>query len=1059
MARRLVSSVVIFGVVLSSVLVAILPSSQVLAQFEALRWTPIRTPSDEDFFAVTPSEVSALVLGSESVWYAADIPNSSLYRTLDGGRTWDDEIEDALLDATPTPTLPVWDLAVAPDDPDFIVAVTDGRQEVYVSQDGGDSWEALPSPSTAAEWVPGHVIADVAVSPLYGDNEQRDVAVGIRLPNGAADGDVIVIQLDTLIGSWRGQGLDADVSRVAFSPNYDDDETIIALVSDTTGTFLATGYRVIGSNTTLWEVTNPYYIEISHMNTGALSPREDQLIYSDIVVPPDYDGDNASKRVVYVSYASTVYLLGDPNEIPDDVYRVAEPHAYRMNLKQGGNAPVFSIAYRDGTVLAGEVAADAAKGRAWVHFCDEPDASFPDWYEPEKRPSAGFGTGVGNAIVAYTPSGEWAVCGTSTNSVTTPAEWADVTLPGPWSGAGIDESAVSRAARGDDYSLWNQISLIDTDIAQLCDYVLWLVGTVEEEPGNTMFLASVGAGMDSIWRSTALTEEDLGTLWQRVDFLDTPTDDIIMRRTPETGSDSATFYAVRDSQLLYRSVDEGQTWDRIHECPEDVTDVAIVSSERIYVLYDNLLAIGQWTKVRDWHVWQWEYDIDTGLKSGSTLLFHGNSYIFAGDDGEEGEIAISTNGGDSFTVLPPLPLVGRVHMTLDNDFARNKLLYAATDNNVSGIYRWTVGAATDWEPLNPPNGGFSALASSTGVLYGAFGQGVDRTLIPRAPNITVMDWDSLTVGLTAGTDFRSDTLRVTVNDVVNLWALDDRNYDYEAEEGRLWVYGDTFVLPTPWPVTPALGEVVPCDICDCEACPFCFEWKPMPKAVRWDLWVALDEQFKYVLLKLEDVEPWCCDTPGVCYFEIPMSFDCGSTYYWRIRATGTTENERVHSRWSPPMHFLVAAGSTVESMHVAPILVTPGAGALGVNRTPGFSWTGFPSTTVYEFQLTQDNTFRSLLDRVDLDRTAYVYPGNLEPGATYFWRVRALTPHPSEWTTSSFTVLPQVAPQVVPEATILDARTASPWSEATPLWIWVLIAALALLVICILTYILVDRRR
>ncbi len=75
-----------------------------------------------------------------------------------------------------------------------------------------------------------------------------------------------------------------------------------------------------------------------------------------------------------------------------------------------------------------------------------------DWHEPDKRPSAGFGTGVGNAIVAYTPSGEWAVCGTSTNSVTTPTEWADTTLPGPWSGAGIDESAVSRAARGDDYS-------------------------------------------------------------------------------------------------------------------------------------------------------------------------------------------------------------------------------------------------------------------------------------------------------------------------------------------------------------------------------------------------------------------------------------------------------------------------------------------------------------------------------------------------------------------------------------------------------------------------------
>ncbi len=80
--------------------------------------------------------------------------------------------------------------------------------------------------------------------------------------------------------------------------------------------------------------------------------------------------------MVYVSYASTVYLLGDPNEVPDDVYRVAEPHAYRMNLKQGDNAPVFTIAYRGGTVFAGELAADAAKGRAWVHFCDEPAASF-----------------------------------------------------------------------------------------------------------------------------------------------------------------------------------------------------------------------------------------------------------------------------------------------------------------------------------------------------------------------------------------------------------------------------------------------------------------------------------------------------------------------------------------------------------------------------------------------------------------------------------------------------------------------------------------------------------
>ncbi|MBN1152795.1 MAG: hypothetical protein JXA58_06240, partial [Dehalococcoidia bacterium] len=238
---------------------------------------------------------------------------------------------------------------------------------------------------------------------------------------------------------------------------------------------------------------------------------------------------------------------------------------------------------------------------------------------------------------------------------------------------------------------------------------------------------------------------------------------------------------------------------------------------------------------------------------------------------------------------------------------------------------------------------------------------------------------------------------------------------------------------------------------------FCFEWKPMPKAIKWDLWVALDEQFQHVILQLEDIEPWCCDTPGICYFEIPMSFDCNSTFYWRVRATGTTEGERVHTRWSPAMHFLVAAGSRVESMHVAPTDVTPEAGASGVNRTPGFSWTGFTRTTRYEFQLASDDAFRTLLAREDLDRTAYVYPGMLDWGGTYFWRVRAVEPYPSEWWSASFTVLPQPTPEVVQQASVLDLAGFK--TSTTPLWIWVMIGALLLLVVSVLAYIVIERRR
>ncbi len=705
------------------------------------------------------------------------------------------------------------------------------------------------------------------------------------------------------------------------------------------------------------------------------------------------------------------------------------------------------------------MAADAATGRARIHFCDEPTALNPQWYEPDKRPSGGFGSGVGNAIVAFT--GSWAVCGTSTNGVADAYDWADVTLPGPWSGNAVgspDESAISRASSGDDYLLWNQISLIDTDIAELCDYSLRFVGKADNEPGNMLFLATAGVGADSIWRSTSLLEEDLGRRWERVDFLDSGTDDIILRREPGTSADTAVFYGVRDTNLLYRSTDRGQSWDRIWECPDDLTDFAVVHSERIYILYDNLLAIGRVTQIREWEVWDWTYEIDTLLKSGNTLLFHGNNFIFVGDNGDEGEISVSTDGGTTFTVLPALPEPGPVHMTLDEDFARNRLLYAATENGGSSIFRWTVGGATAWFPMSTPDLGFTGLAQIKGVLYGAFGAGVDRTLIPRAVNITPSDWDWLTVGLTAGTDFRPATLRATANDAVHIWAIDGRPYDYDAEIGRLWVYRDIYSLATPWPFSPALGEVLACDVCDCEVVPFCFEWKALPKAESWDLWVALDEEFRYVLLKMEDIVPVCCDAPGICYFEIPMSFDCNSTFYWRVRATGTTEGERVHTRWSPAMHFLVAAGSRCESMHVWPLIVAPEPGASGVNRTPGFSWTGFASTTLYEFELATDNSFTTLVARADLDRTAYVYPGTLEWGETYFWRVRAVRPHPSEWAVASFTVITRPVPQVVPQTSGLEGLAAAVSAGAAPLWIWLVIGALLLLVLAVLAYIVIDRR-
>jgi len=158
------------------------------------------------------------------------------------------------------------------------------------------------------------------------------------------------------------------------------------------------------------------------------------------------------------------------------------------------------------------------------------------------------------------------------------------------------------------------------------------------------------------------------------------------------------------------------------------------------------------------------------------------------------------------------------------------------------------------------------------------------------------------------------------------------------------------------------------------------------------------------------------------------------------------------------MHFLVRAGSTIESMHVSPILVSPEAGASGVNRTPGFTWTGFPSSTLYEFQLAVDGSFSTLLVRQELERTAYVYPGMLEWGSSYFWRVRALQPYPSEWSAASFTVLPEPQPQESPPPPLEAGLLSVARADDAPPWVWLVVGVLLLLIVCVIAYTMVSRR-
>ena len=1002
---------------LSSSLFPLAKISSVSASPDELKWSIVDTPSEEDNVVVTPSEISYFAIGSSEIFYAIDIPNGKVYKSIDGGITWEDDLTEALEDEGAT--LPAWDIAVAPDDPELVAVVTNNRTAVYVSEDGGITWDDIHVPDLS-----GLLISDIAISPKYTEagGSRHDIAIGTRKPDGSNNGDIWIREFYGH-GGWKDIGLDKDVTSVRFSPDYDTLKTIVAVASNTTGTYLYSRCKVDST----WEDWMPP-VEIGE--TGEPSPKEIEIITSDLALPSNYSGRKASSRVVYVSYSS--------NTTADDVYRIEDEEVYRLDIKYGDEVPIASIAYHGtcsgGKLLAGEVQAEKSSASALIHICSNPEEYFPKWKKPTKPPSGGAVSGCANAQLAWI--GGSIYCGTSTNYVENAVDWADMTLPGgPWRGEDFDESAFSISK--DDGDTWNQLSLIDTKMSYLCDYAL-------SADAKTLYLASRGSDFDSLWRSQS---EILGETWKRILCLPHKGEDIILRPTPEGSPKEAIFLAIIDTDDARYSLDKGKTWERVWDCP-DITDLAVVSNEMFYVLNDNEVNKCTWDEESWGGIWEWQWDIDTELHHGYSMAISGTNFVFVGeeDEGGEGRVAYSSDGGATFNLIAEaVPEPGDIHVIPDEEFASNRFIYAASGG--CQIYRWAIGRSTSWEELNPGDClRWHSLAQKGGALYAAYSSGVARTLIPHEEMVTPSDWDSLEVGLVESVAFKTGSLRAITDEAIDLWAIDGHGYDFGAKTGCLWVYSDTFALLTPWPTSPAIGELMPCDICFCQAEIFCFRWRELPSSEKYDVWIAIDERFISVITKAENITPDDIYSPAWCPPK-DLRFVCGKTYYWKVRSCQSTEGEAIHSRWSPPMHFTVKTCSSVVHTHIAPILKVPENGSSDVSPSPGFSWIGFSDTTKYEFILSRDSDLTQIVVKEDVPTSAYQCSGKLDWGTTYFWQVKALEPVLSEPATGTFTVMPE--PQPAPLIT--------PAAAPTPFWVWLVIGILALLNIVIIVLCFVKR--
>jgi photosystem II stability/assembly factor-like uncharacterized protein len=1006
-----------------------------------LKWAVVDKPGKEGNIVVSPSEVSEIAVGSSSVIYVIDSEYSKIYRSLDAGKKWED-ITSGLLDAGAE--LPASKIAVSPDKLGIVAVVTNNGTEVYLSEDGGIDWDDSGIPADLAG-----AIQAITISKEYsqGSKTYMEIAIGTAdWGNNTTSGQVWVRQLG--IGcfgtGWKNQSLTVDlfdlggeVSAISYSPDFRRDRTILVVAStgsDVTpayenATWLCLGERDASAGTTSWNATEHYPAKIIPAGNGPGV----FYIHSSLALPSDYSSDDESSRQLFVSC--------DRKPDPDgynDVYWLDDYTPHRM-YAGGDNVPIdiSSISYygtlSSGELLAGDANPVAGSLTVQVRRTSDPFDTFPKWQTEGWDLSSVPPTGPGNAKVSWSPDGKIAYCGT-----------------GQSPGKALDESAVSASLDGDK---WRQLGLMNTiiniaDIAPAPDYESLFITTYSH------------LGPEGVWRSAG---DPLGKYWERVLTMDTTTDAVILRLSANYTNDYAMYAAEAGGNLMAVSYDRGNTWQWCNKAPEPVIDMVVRDEETVYVALPD----GYVSKTTD-AAWMWEEPVDTGLSDINMLAIAGNETILVG--GRKGDVAYSTDGGDTFTRIPEsIGCCGDVQVIADSMYVENGIIYAATSFAGKGVWRWTIGVSIQWEQIDKSIGAWeeeqriAGLATGPeGTLYavrsepaGPDSGGMIRSLNPSAEDPNQIEFDLVNQGLPVGTTF--DPTRVFPNTLPYLKLSGD------SEQNELWSvdttnqliyrYHDTLCKIGPSLSTPEDGAVIPIGPCACNYVTSLFlRWKKLSETTTYEAAIYLNPDGTLIVWSgSSNFTDNCTDIMAVGG-AISAYLESGTTYYWRVRSI-----EPIKSPWSELWSFAPALGGADWSPIAEPTGMSPSAGATNVPIRPAFTWNPSAGATGYEFILARDSEFTNVVVSMTgadaLAGTAWSCDRNLAYSTTYFWKLRPVSPTSyGEWVTSVFTT--ESAP-----STPSSAKSSTSPSPSIPSHlIWIVIGMGAALIIALLILTVRTRR-
>jgi len=933
----------------------------------------------------------------------------ALYKSVDGGQSFSGIPLNGVVGTMATP---LGNVAVAPDNPDAVAISTRDAtaaggtvDTVFVSNNGGVSWSALPASGNAVV-ATNHGIQDLAVGPVRaGTLLSREYLIAVADDAvGVADANLEIIGGTAAWTRCGPVGVAAtyDFMACAFSPNFVADRVVTAV-----GATVAAG---IGSTYVLVNTaSNAFVHAVVALNAGVedFAAAANGILAADIALPTDFDPTVAAGQRGYACTASATAAN-------DGVYRIDATVPRELGLV---GTTIKSVAYSGtidaGTLFIGQYAATTVK------YTANPTVAAPTWITSKKSP---FGP-------AAAPGSMLRVAPDFATSQTVFAITSGLE-------GGFSISTDAGVA-------FNQEALINLGVATITN----IDGIVLSSDGTTLYMATDDGAELSLWKSATPVNP---FSWSRV-YVVTATGPGIVRLSPDYLTDATLIFADTSNLGLagvnnvFVSFNGGDTYS-IRSSPVAATAIADIALESSSILY-----VGQGTNIYKSTNAGWTYGAAVAGNANAIVALDvplADNVLVGGTNA----CSYSTNGGAAYTKIQTGLAAATYQICADDDYANNSTIYAGGNNVANNnIYRFVIGTDAAWAGLaNAPAaaGNIVGIARINGALYGMAGvaaAGCNRSLNSHDPAGTVA-WTYMTVGAPAATSFtiaNDNTPYAAVG--ITLFAYND----YLATLKPEWNMGSDSIEVGVDPVT---GRAYGVDLV----------WNAMGSGT------GLVNNYDFLYYDTaQGVTAAAFDLNNAMGFPTAPKYNTQINGAWNLRANteyavwvragNQVSGDNIVSPFSPAFTIKVQSGTQVVQAHAGPILLGPQGGATDVSLTPGFSWAPISGATEYEFTLATDAALANAIEGtpVTLTQPSWQVPaGTLEYSTTYFWSVKASAPTSSPLSIGTFTTM---AEPVEPMPPVVIEPTPPP-AQIAPAYIWGIIGIGAILVIVVIALIIRTRR-